>query len=257
MGTNTSKSVDSKEWHRIRRVALSMDYGAPPSKQARCVIGIEFEDQDEGEAGARVAEEETTITEARHEHRRDHDDNAIVVEEKAIWTDIDIVTHILKYMGGKSYRFTAPISRTFHQGYKRVCNSNSTTFKMASTTVAWASLWFDECKSSKAVLCQYSAQGGHLGVLQWARANGCLWNEHTCSYAAQGGHLDVLQWARENGCPWNEWTCSFAAHGGHIDVLQWASANGCPLNEWTCVYAARQGHLDVLQWARENGCPEK
>jgi hypothetical protein len=26
-------------------------------------------------------------------------------------------------------------------------------------------------------------------------------------YAARGGHLEVLQWARANGCPWDEWTC--------------------------------------------------
>ena len=26
----------------------------------------------------------------------------------------------------------------------------------------------------------------------------------TCSSAAKGGHLEVLQWARANGCPWDE-----------------------------------------------------
>jgi hypothetical protein len=25
-----------------------------------------------------------------------------------------------------------------------------------------------------------------------------------CSTAARGGHLEVLQWARANGCPWDE-----------------------------------------------------
>ena len=30
--------------------------------------------------------------------------------------------------------------------------------------------------------------------------------------AAEGGHLEVLQWARANGCPWDEWTtCAYAA----------------------------------------------
>jgi hypothetical protein len=43
--------------------------------------------------------------------------------------------------------------------------------------------------------------GGHLEVLQWARANGCEWNTHTCKWAARKGHLEVLQWARANGCP--------------------------------------------------------
>jgi hypothetical protein len=36
-------------------------------------------------------------------------------------------------------------------------------------------------------------------MLQWARANGCPWDEFTCAYAAEGGHLEMLQWARANG----------------------------------------------------------
>ena len=124
-----------------------------------------------------------------------------------------------------------------------------------------------------------------------------------------GGHLEVLQWARANGCPWNEWTCAMprkaatwrccsgrertalrgtsglapmprkaatwrccsgrartalrgtrglardAAEGGHLEVLQWARANGAPWDEWTCAGAAEGGHLEVLQWARANGAP--
>ena len=83
-----------------------------------------------------------------------------------------------------------------------------------------------------------AAEGGHLEVLQWARANGCPWDEKTCWRAAEGGHLEVLQWARTNGCPWNEGTCSAAALGGHLEVLQWARANGCPWDRWTCTAAA-------------------
>lgn len=48
--------------------------------------------------------------------------------------------------------------------------------------------------------------------------------------AAGNGYLKILQWARENGCPWDEDTCSFAALNGHLEVLQWARANGCPWN---------------------------
>ena len=42
----------------------------------------------------------------------------------------------------------------------------------------------------------------------------------TCTMAALGGHFEVLQWARENGCPWNEETCSNAALGGYLEVIQ-------------------------------------
>jgi hypothetical protein len=112
--------------------------------------------------------------------------------------------------------------------------------------------------------CSSAAEGGHLAVLQWARANGCEWNSDrpngcewnsdTCSQAAGGGHLVVLQWARANGCEWDVDTCNEAAAGGHLVVLQWARANGCDWVEHTCERAAEGGHLAVLQWARANGC---
>ena len=69
-------------------------------------------------------------------------------------------------------------------------------------------------------------------MLQWARQNGCPWDEDTCAQAAEGGHLEVLQWARQNGCPWDEYTCAEAAGGGHLEVLQWARQNGCPWDEY-------------------------
>ena len=37
-----------------------------------------------------------------------------------------------------------------------------------------------------------------------------------CKYTAQGGYLEGLKYARENGCPWDESTCSSAAQGGYI-----------------------------------------
>merc|ERR1719389_156775 len=74
-------------------------------------------------------------------------------------------------------------------------------------------------------------EGGHLEVLQWARAHGCPWDEVTCALAAENGHLEVLQWARAHGCPWDEETCAKAAENGHLEVLQWARAHGCPWDE--------------------------
>jgi hypothetical protein len=103
--------------------------------------------------------------------------------------------------------------------------------------------------------CARAAQGGHLAVLQWARAHRCPWTEGTCHAAARGGHMEVLRWAREHHCPWNKWTCAEAAAGGHMEVLQWARRNSCPWGVDTCQAAAWGGHLEVLQWAREHLCP--
>ncbi len=38
-------------------------------------------------------------------------------------------------------------------------------------------------------------------MLQWARANGCPWDDDTCMHAAEGGHLALLAWLRAQGCP--------------------------------------------------------
>ena len=62
-----------------------------------------------------------------------------------------------------------------------------------------------------------AAKHGHLEVLQWARTNGCPWDEDTCAYAAQYGHLDVLKWARENGAPWTEDARRIAARKGYVE----------------------------------------
>ena len=47
---------------------------------------------------------------------------------------------------------------------------------------------------------------GCLSTLQHLQRKGRLEKKHLCAYAALGGHLEVLQWARANGCPWNEQT---------------------------------------------------
>ena len=38
--------------------------------------------------------------------------------------------------------------------------------------------------------CAIAAEGGHLEMLQWARAHGCEWGAETWQYAVQGGNLD-------------------------------------------------------------------
>ena len=81
----------------------------------------------------------------------------------------------------------------------------------------------------KRVVCEYAANYGQLEILQWARANGCPWNEFTCSGAAEGGHLEVLQWLRANGCKWDARTCTGAARGGLLGVLQWGARERLPV----------------------------
>src|SRR5690606_1498341 len=61
--------------------------------------------------------------------------------------------------------------------------------------------------------------------------------------------ITLLQWAKDNGCPWNEKVSAFAREG-NLFVLQWARQNGIPCGEMTCMRAAEGGNLLVLQWLR-------
>jgi hypothetical protein len=88
------------------------------------------------------------------------------------------------------------------------------------------------------------ADGGHLGLLQWARqANPpCPWDGLTCSKAARGGHLAVLQWARtvaDPPCPWDDATCWWAVTNGHLDVVRWLRLQADPPCWWNAHTEAR------------------
>ena len=44
-------------------------------------------------------------------------------------------------------------------------------------------------KTFAEMLSSFSAGGGHIAVLKWARAHGYPWDEITCTAAAKNGHL--------------------------------------------------------------------
>ena len=69
---------------------------------------------------------------------------------------------------------------------------------------------------------------GSVGLLAWAKENGCQWIERTFALAAEEGSLDVVQWARANWCPWDARTCRLAARGGQLEMLKWLREHGCP-----------------------------
>ncbi|KAG5178057.1 hypothetical protein JKP88DRAFT_330616 [Tribonema minus] len=101
-----------------------------------------------------------------------------------------------------------------------------------------------------------AAEGGHLEILKWARADGCRWNEQTCSGAAKRGHLAVLQWARDwahtSGCAWDAETCSRAAMGGHLELLHAIEAHEADQEHHT-VAADAVDSATLIEWAVRNG----
>jgi hypothetical protein len=206
-------------------------------------------------------------------------------KESSPFYNLDILQHIISFVGQNQYRFVAIINPSFKKVYLQLFPENRETYCNAST-IEHAKICFEEsgdyinerklCESAakhgnlpvlqylrsvncswNAGTCARAAKAGHLHILQWCRENGCHWNERTCEHAAEAGHLHILQWCRENGCLWNAQTCAYAALRGHLHVLQWCQENGCPWDEQTCANAALGGHLHILQWCIENGCPHK
>ena len=80
-------------------------------------------------------------------------------------------------------------------------------------------------------MCFFAASAGQLEVLQWAREQGCPWDDEICAAAAAQGHLQVLQWARAQDCPWNKAVCIRAVEGNHLELLAWALGAGCACDE--------------------------
>jgi hypothetical protein len=142
--------------------------------------------------------------------------------------NIEILTeHIIPYVGVDQFRFVAGVNHTFYSAYTSVYNDlkHRTSYKFINTMELFKFCYLemrDNVKEQR-LLFQCAVKQGSHNVLQFLHEIGCSWNVDvsTCAQAALFGHLNVLQWARANGCPWDENTCSEAASNGHLDVLHW------------------------------------
>ena len=80
--------------------------------------------------------------------------------------------------------------------------------------------------SNEIISCIHTSFGRDMGL------SSLMTTQRGAIYlAAQAGHLHIIQWARENGCEWNEDTCKGAVKAGHWDVAKWCMENGCACSE--------------------------
>ncbi|KAK1935385.1 putative ankyrin repeat protein [Phytophthora citrophthora] len=105
-----------------------------------------------------------------------------------------------------------------------------------------------------------AAAHGHLGIVQWLRANcseGCT--TAAMDLAAEHGHLEDVKWLhanRKEGCTSD--AMNGASARGHLHVVKWLheyTTEGCTTDAMD--NAAGGGHLEVLKWLHENrteGC---
>ena len=150
--------------------------------------------------------------------------NATSVSTFPFEDHLDVLKHVLTFVGDNQYRFVAGVSRCFQQAYSDVFSENKKTYLNASTEdlarFCWSEIDNPEIEQQLA-LCKSAAKHGNLASLQFLRSVNCDWDEWTCANAAKNGHLNVLKWCREHDCQWDEWTCANAAQNGHLNVLQW------------------------------------
>lgn len=132
-----------------------------------------------------------------------------------------------------------------------------------------------------------AARGGHLKVLEWVYANGCVFPEYSwrltidaarsgsfkvfmwvqkrggvchvdaCAAAAEGGCVEILEWLYvTKGHPIKLSVLNEAALHGHMNVLSWATIRcQCVRNSYTCMRAAQGGHLEILKWLQTHKFP--
>ena len=121
-------------------------------------------------------------------------------------------------------------------------------------------------------------------MLQWARANGCPWDEMVTYEAAGRGDLKMIRWSVEQGapcdtnelpilweyrapasnafnsshcdwaygCTWHEDVCGTAVSEGLFEMLKWAR-EWVSLPDFVCTSAAYYRNVEILEWIRENG----
>jgi hypothetical protein len=175
--------------------------------------------------------------------------------------DLNMVMHILSYVGKNQYRFFAAVNHNFHNAYLQLYPNNKRTYCYKLQVCTTGRVKFDCTKHSlfgddmnQYYLCESAARRGNLEALQNLHSLRCRWDVRVCEAAAKNGHLHILQWALVNGTKqnggwiweWNEWVCAYAAEIGHLHILEWAHENGCPKNDLICAWAALGGHLGTI-----------
>jgi hypothetical protein len=148
-----------------------------------------------------------------------------------------------------------------HEGEKLL-----TSFKSAAITVErlkWAlnsGLPVSAFSSSKSFARLIARSADPIGVLSALRQQGLRWSAYLCSAAAWLNKLELLQWLRAQGCIWQLKTLlNDAAKGGGVDLLKWlrqqAPDQFSAAKAHMLYYAGLAGNLTAASWLLQAGAP--
>ena len=104
----------------------------------------------------------------------------------------------------------------------------------------------------------HAALGGNLEILKQTVALGYPLTTEVMVKACSSGNLEMVQWARHNGCPWDEFAMLGALRGSKnfdfLPIIKWMRSNGWEWTWETELSAAHAFSYETYAWIRDNGC---
>ena len=105
--------------------------------------------------------------------------------------------------------------------------------------------------------CDGAAEGGHLGILEWAyNLMGCSYSRAALVGAARNGHLNCVNWLLTNPMHYckDRGALTAAMEGGHMPIVMRLRDEKYSWSWEAVERAAQEGHTPCLMHALADGC---
>jgi ankyrin repeat protein len=99
-----------------------------------------------------------------------------------------------------------------------------------------------------------AALKGRLGILQYFKTFGGVWNFRATHAAVKGRKMDCLKFLFESGCEIDHIVAMAAVQGRNMDCLKFLLASGCEINSMVMESAGHIGDLQIVKLLHQNGC---
>eukprot|EP00158_Paraphelidium_tribonemae_P007744 Partr_v1_DN28349_c0_g1_i1_m78775 putative Ankyrin Repeat Protein len=104
-------------------------------------------------------------------------------------------------------------------------------------------------------VCEFSAFGGHIQILEWMQTIKVMCDSSVYAGALISDSQDIVQWALDNHIPVDisSRDCAKIGAAGSIKALEWLNDQGVSCGQEAISAAFNNGHLNVLNWAERQG----
>jgi hypothetical protein len=195
--------------------------------------------------------------------------------------NVDLLKHILSFVGDHHYRFVGGVNRSFQKAYITLFPLKLTYLNASSipfTKLCWDDIkitlryYFEKKDECRSILWRSAAKYGNKDVVKYLHRlirsrdkPNCDpwqidWRYDLAFKAAEYGHLQLLQWACDQKVYISKFdtrVCKYAIGGGNFQLFHWAFEYGFV---WDTDYivdsahiATQKGQLNVLKWMHSTG----